>query len=188
MKQFPAVEIFSVNDKDVIKKKTDLTINYGFTETVWGTCFIATSSIGICMLQFPKQNDNPLEELKNKWEKATLTENISKIKKIAYIIFNQPSTKPIALYIKGTSFQINVWKCLLEVPFGSLVSYEELAINVGNIKAVRAVASAVAHNPISILIPCHRIIRKNGDIGNYRWGRELKSAFIEYEKNPNKLL
>jgi AraC family transcriptional regulator, regulatory protein of adaptative response / methylated-DNA-[protein]-cysteine methyltransferase len=83
--------------------------------------------------------------------------------------------------ISGTAFQQSVWRYLKEVPRGSTITYSELAVRVGRPKAVRAVASAVANNPISVIIPCHRVIPKSGGIGKYRWGSDMKKALLERE-------
>ena len=83
--------------------------------------------------------------------------------------------------LKGTNFQIKVWEALIKVPAGSVVSYQDVAGMIGNPKAVRAVASAVANNPISFVIPCHRVISKSGAIHKYRWGTERKKAILGWE-------
>jgi O-6-methylguanine DNA methyltransferase len=88
--------------------------------------------------------------------------------------------------LESTDLQRAVWKELTKVPYGTTISYEELALRIGNPKAVRAVASAVGENPISIAIPCHRIILKSGDIGEYHWGADIKEKILAYEKTRNK--
>ena len=84
-------------------------------------------------------------------------------------------------FIKGTNFQIKVWEALLKIPMGNVVAYEEIAKFIGRPKAVRAVGSAVAKNPVSFLIPCHRVIRKYGDFGNYQGGSARKKAILAWE-------
>jgi AraC family transcriptional regulator of adaptative response/methylated-DNA-[protein]-cysteine methyltransferase len=88
---------------------------------------------------------------------------------------------PIRLWLKGTNFQIKVWEALLRVAEGELVSYRQLASAAGAPTAVRAVASAVAANPVAWLVPCHRVIRSSGVLGQYRWGPERKAALIGWE-------
>jgi AraC family transcriptional regulator, regulatory protein of adaptative response / methylated-DNA-[protein]-cysteine methyltransferase len=88
--------------------------------------------------------------------------------------------------IESTDLQRAVWEELTKVPYGTTISYEELALRIGNPKAVRAVASAVGDNPISIAIPCHRIVLKSGDIGEYHWGSEIKEKLLAYEKARSK--
>lgn len=98
-------------------------------------------------------------------------------------IFQQGSnpTHPIPVHIQGTNFQIKVWEALLRIPTGSLVSYQDLAGMIGYPNANRAVATAVGRNPIAYLIPCHRVIRRSGAFGGYRWGRTRKRALLGWE-------
>ncbi len=93
--------------------------------------------------------------------------------------------KPFNLLIKGTNFQINVWKALLNIPEGNVVSYQDIASLIGDPKAYRAVANAVAINPVAFLIPCHRVISKSGKIHQYRWGSARKKAIIGWEAARN---
>ena len=87
----------------------------------------------------------------------------------------------IRLYLKGTKFQLKVWETLIKVPAGRLTTYHQLAQSIGQDKASRAVGSAVASNPVAVLIPCHRVIRSTGCLGNYHWGPERKAAIIGWE-------
>lgn len=84
--------------------------------------------------------------------------------------------------MEATELQRTVWQELTKIPYGTTISYEELALRIGNPKAVRAVATAVGENPLSIAIPCHRIIRKNGEIGEYHWGSDIKKKLLAYEQ------
>lgn len=84
--------------------------------------------------------------------------------------------------MEATDLQRTVWQELTKIPYGTTISYEELALRIGNPKAVRAVATAVGENPLSIAIPCHRIIRKNGEIGEYHWGSDVKEKLLAYEQ------
>jgi O-6-methylguanine DNA methyltransferase len=87
------------------------------------------------------------------------------------------------LDIQGTPFQLKVWKALQDIPFGHTVSYEDIARKIGNIKAVRAVGQANGKNPIAIIIPCHRVIRKSGNLGGYSSGLEIKKILLDWEQN-----
>jgi AraC family transcriptional regulator of adaptative response/methylated-DNA-[protein]-cysteine methyltransferase len=89
--------------------------------------------------------------------------------------------QPINLHLRGTNFQIKVWEALLNIPMGALTTYEHIAERIGNPRAVRAVGSAVGHNPIAYLIPCHRVIRKSGEYGNYLYGSARKKAMLARE-------
>ena len=94
---------------------------------------------------------------------------------------DEKDENPLKLHLQGTNFQIKVWEALLAIPPGSLVAYEDLAVYIGLPKAVRAVANAVGKNPIPVLIPCHRVIRKLGDFGGYRYGAARKQALLGWE-------
>jgi AraC family transcriptional regulator of adaptative response/methylated-DNA-[protein]-cysteine methyltransferase len=87
----------------------------------------------------------------------------------------------VELHLRGSNFQIKVWEALLAIPFGRLVSYGDIAVKIGAASASRAVGSAVGKNPVAVLIPCHRVIRETGVIGNYRWGGTRKKLLIGWE-------
>jgi AraC family transcriptional regulator of adaptative response/methylated-DNA-[protein]-cysteine methyltransferase len=88
---------------------------------------------------------------------------------------------PLHLYLQGTNFQLKVWEAVLRIPAGSVATYEEIATFIGMPRAPRAVGRAVATNPIPLLIPCHRVIRKEGELGNYRYGSARKKALLGWE-------
>ena len=100
---------------------------------------------------------------------------------LARIFPQTPMRGSLHLLLRGTNFQIKVWEALLRIPAGEVVSYRTLARMTGNPRAQRAVGTALAHNRIALLIPCHRVIRESGDVGQYRWGSERKSALLAYE-------
>jgi AraC family transcriptional regulator of adaptative response/methylated-DNA-[protein]-cysteine methyltransferase len=89
--------------------------------------------------------------------------------------------RPLTLFLKGTNFQVKVWEALLRIPAGTLVTYEQVAGSIGHGSAVRAVSAAIAHNPVSYIIPCHRVLRKSGAVSGYRWGPTRKRAIIAWE-------
>lgn len=125
-------------------------------------------------------------ELRGQWTAAELKFAPEKTAPVAALIFAAASEErsgrePLHLLLAGTNFQIKVWEALLRIPAGEIVSYEDIARAIGNPKAVRAVAGAVARNPISFVIPCHRVIRKMGVINDYRWGTARKKALLGWE-------
>ena len=128
-----------------------------------------------------------LDALKARWPAAALQEDAAGAEDIAARVFvpDARTARPFHLHLKGTNFQIQVWKALLQIPEGWVASYEELAGFMGNPKAFRAVASAVAANPVGFLIPCHRVIRKSGEAHNYRWGHLRKKAILAWEAARN---
>ena len=126
--------------------------------------------------------DAAVADLKNQWKNAQIILDQKATRHYIDKIFGDRSqrSRP-SLYVKGTNFQIKVWEALLKIPQGAVVSYEDIAASIGKPKAVRAVANAVAHNPVAFLIPCHRVIRKTGALGGYHWGSEKKIAILLWE-------
>lgn len=163
-----------------------LVISYTFGSTPFGDGLIATTHRGICHLAFiePGDKDGALDELHKKWAGAVFLEDEDTLKPRIKDLFAAPgatSPKPFHLCLKGTNFQINVWKALLTIPRGNLVSYKDIAELLGQPKAYRAAASAIAKNPIAYLIPCHRVISSSGKINQYRWGSNRKRAILGWE-------
>jgi len=167
-------------------KGEGLTIKYGFHPSPFGECLLATTERGICGFFFVKNRDrkDPLTELRYFWQKADIVEDPHASGELVNRIFNpsfdNPSA-PLHLVLNGTNFQIKVWEALINIPFGAVVSYEDVAIQVGIPGATRAVGSAVGKNPISFIIPCHRVIRKTADFGNYGGGTARKKAILGWE-------
>jgi AraC family transcriptional regulator of adaptative response/methylated-DNA-[protein]-cysteine methyltransferase len=163
-----------------------LTIHYGFHPTLFGECLLAVTERGICGLSFvPKgKRTQVLKELRDRWTGATLRESTRATQPFIERLFAKPvknRREPLQLLLMGTNFQIKVWEALVRIPEGVVVSYEDLARVIGNSKASRAVGSAVGKNPVAYVIPCHRVIRREGIIGNYHWGPERKKALLGWE-------
>ena len=163
-----------------------LTIWYGFHPTPFGECLLALTERGICNLIFVQGEDyeGAFATLRNKWRRADLLENqvktMAPVKEIiAYSM--EGKSIPLSLYLSGTNFQIKVWEALLRLPPGRVVSYDEIANYLGKSGSARAVSNAVARNPIPVLIPCHRVIRKVGEFGGYRYGTARKKALLGWE-------
>ena len=168
----------------------DLKIEYGLHPTPFGECLLATTDRGICHLGFLAGNDHStsLHQLQQNWPGAKLIENQANTGSIVNNIFipaHTSESRPFHLLLKGTNFQVNVWQALLTIPRGSMVSYQDMADYIGHPKAFRAVAGAIALNPVAYLIPCHRVIAKSGQIRGYRWGSARKRAILGWEAaNP----
>jgi AraC family transcriptional regulator, regulatory protein of adaptative response / methylated-DNA-[protein]-cysteine methyltransferase len=163
-----------------------LAIRYGFHPSPFGECLLAATGRGVCALAFVDAADRarPLQALEKQWAKANLVEDPAATRPLVERIFAPQSGQelpPLSLYLKGTNFQIKVWEALLRIPPGSVVSYENVAVAIGMPSAARAVSNAVAHNPIPVIIPCHRVIRKMGAIGGYRYGVARKKAMLGWE-------
>lgn len=168
------------------KQGTGLKISYGFNHTPFGDCLTAVTERGICHLGFVEENKQPeaINQLHDAWPGAEFTERSEFVSPIVESIFRTDQTKdsrPFHLCLKGTNFQISVWKALVTIPRGCLVSYQDVASYIGHPKAFRAVANAVAINPIAFLIPCHRVIANSGKVHQYRWGSARKKALIGWE-------
>ena len=167
-------------------KGEGLTIKYGFHPSPFGECLLATTERGICGFYFIKNRDrkDPLAELRFFWKQADIVEDPYASRELVERIFNPSfvdTGAPLHLILNGTNFQIKVWEALIKIPFGAVVSYEDVAIQVGISGATRAVGSAVGKNPISFIIPCHRVIRKTADFGNYGGGTARKKAILGWE-------
>jgi AraC family transcriptional regulator of adaptative response/methylated-DNA-[protein]-cysteine methyltransferase len=162
---------------------------YSFADTPFGKVIVASTSKGICHMAFA--DDTPaeaLDDLKLKFPNAKYSQLVDRIQQNALFIFSQDWSRldEVKLHLKGTPFQIKVWETLLSVPPGKLITYASLAEKANFAPATRAVASAVARNPIAFLIPCHRVIRSSGEVGQYHWGSTRKSALIGWESAMNK--
>lgn len=161
-----------------------LEIRYGFHDTPFGECLVAANDRGLCNLLFVAgDRAGTLADLAAQWPAARLSRDDRAVRAFVNRVFSRSWSRrdPLYINVKGTGLQIQVWQALLRLPEGSLVSYQDLAEASGAPDAVRAVANAVARNPIHYLIPCHRVIRKTGAFGGYRGGLERKKALIAWE-------
>ena len=171
---------------DFKRQGAGLKISYGFCNSPFGECLLAITERGICHLGFVERNERSeaLNQLFQTWPGSEFTENQERIGSIVKNIFRidqMQNSRPFNLHLKGTNFQINVWRALLNIPEGWIVSYQDIASHIGHPKAFRAVANAIAVNPVAYLIPCHRVIAKSGNINKYRWGSTRKKALIGWE-------
>ncbi|MBS4063652.1 MAG: methylated-DNA--[protein]-cysteine S-methyltransferase [Chitinophagaceae bacterium] len=160
-----------------------LQIHYSYAETPFGTILVASTSKGICHLSFVEDEQTSFQELKALFPNAAYKQVVDTIQQNALFIFTQDwkNLSEIKLHLKGTAFQLKVWEALLKVPMGQVTTYGDIAASVGNEKASRAVGSAVGDNPVAFLIPCHRVIKSTGAIGQYHWGSVRKTAMIGWE-------
>lgn len=167
------VNIHAMTPGELKNQGTGLTIDYGIHETPFGPCLIGVTARGICWMGF----DTDHEAMIAQWPNANYVENPERTGTYIERAFESDAT----LHVKGTNFQVRVWEALLRIPPGMLTSYETVAQAIGQPNAVRAVGSAVGRNPVAYLIPCHRVIRKSGAIGDYHWGSTRKKAMIGWE-------
>jgi AraC family transcriptional regulator of adaptative response/methylated-DNA-[protein]-cysteine methyltransferase len=168
------------------KQGVGLQVSYGFHHTPFGECLAAVTERGICHLGFVEggKQAEAIKRLCDQWPEANFTERPESVSPTVERLFGAGQTKdsrPFNLCLKGTNFQISVWKALVNIPGGCLVCYQDIASHIGPPKAFRAVANAVAINPIAFLIPCHRVITSSGRLHQYRWGSVRKKAIIGWE-------
>jgi len=165
----------------------DWTINAGFADSPFGPCLIAQSPRGICHLSFVDATDRAQAEttIRRDWPRAHIQWDNAAAEQLAAQLFTPPSNghqpAPLRAFVRGSTFQVRVWRALLSVPAGALVSYGQLAEAIGKPPAARAVGTAVGHNPLAYIIPCHRVIRATGVLGDYRWGAIRKQALLAWE-------
>ncbi len=163
----------------------DLVIRYGFHPSPFGECLLAVTRRGVCAIEFVGSGgrSKALAHLKSQWQGATLRLQPRATRPVAARVFAAPHAAAgrCDLFVQGSNFQVKVWEALLRIPPGHVVSYEDMAARIGAPAATRAVAGAIARNPVAFLIPCHRVIRKTGVFGEYRWGRARKQAMLGWE-------
>jgi len=163
-----------------------LTIHYGFHASPFGECLIAVTQRGVCALAFVATGGRAraVADMKASWPGARFRRSEAITHSVCSRIFTHAKdlpVQPIDLFVRGSNFQIKVWEALLRIPSGALISYHSLAERLGNPRAARAVARAVAGNPVAVLIPCHRVIRSTGALGGYHWGETRKKAMLGWE-------
>lgn len=179
------VTIDAVTPGEFKRSGDGLTIQWGVHDTPFGECLIGTTPRGICGMYFATDDGLPgaHRRLAESWEGARLVENPDATRPLAEQIFSDAvdGRQPLAVLVKGTNLQLKVWEALLRIPLGEVVTYEQLATAAGSPTAVRAVGTAVGRNPVTYLIPCHRVIRKTGAFGNYGGGIARKRAMLTWE-------
>lgn len=158
-----------------------LVINYYSVQTLFGATFLASTNKGICYAGFPNNAaPEPLNDLKRRFPDASFQNKTDEFQHRALTVFNQPQLTGFTLsfHLKGTPFQLSIWRKLLNIPFGSLCTYTQLG---GATNMARAAGTAVGSNPVSLLIPCHRAVRSDGSFDRYFWGPELKKKLLTFE-------
>ncbi len=173
----------------------DLQINYELAGSPFGNVLVASTRKGVCYLAFfdGSGGDDPgiegpgynkaISDLKKLFPNADYTRQSDAFQQQVLSIFRRDWSEipKIKLHLKGTGFQLKVWECLLQIPMGATSTYGAVAERIGASKASRAVGTAVGSNPVSFLIPCHRVIRGDGGIGGYHWGTTRKRAILGWE-------
>jgi AraC family transcriptional regulator of adaptative response/methylated-DNA-[protein]-cysteine methyltransferase len=167
-------------------KGRGLTMTYGFHDCPFGRALILITSEGLAGLAFadPGEEASALADMRSRWSEATYTENPVVTQPYAKRIFesqNWSSNQPLRVVFIGSDFEIRVWETLLRIPFGKASTYSDIAAHLGKPSAARAVGSAVGKNPISFVVPCHRVLGKSGGLCGYHWGLTRKRAILGWE-------
>lgn len=174
------VNLIGITPKEYREKGKDVCITYGYGDTPFGRTLIGCMDKSICYLAFIDNNQEQVfKSFEEHWGNANLLHDDVKAHEYLENIFIK--NKKYNLLVKGTDFQINVWKVLLNLPYGVVATYQDIANYRDKPKSVRAVASAIGKNHIAYLIPCHRVIAKSGAMSGYRWGIERKKILIASE-------
>jgi AraC family transcriptional regulator, regulatory protein of adaptative response / methylated-DNA-[protein]-cysteine methyltransferase len=162
-----------------------LSIRYGVHASPFGQCLLAVTERGVCGLTFLTDGLAPaVADLAQHWPRARLIPSPRVTRPIIERIFPQQragQAQTLDLVIPGTNFQIKVWEALLRIPAGAVSTYGDIAAAIGVPRAARAVGTAIGNNPVAYLIPCHRVIRAAGTLGDYRWGRARKHCMLAWE-------
>lgn len=179
------VQIEAVTPSEYQQRGKDLRIVFGYHDTCYGQAFVAKTARGICQFDFvnPHETYDPLRRLTQNWHNAEIREDKMQTSAVIESLFShKPSDKtPISLWVRGTNFQLNVWRALLKLQPGEVVSYGDIAQTIGKPGASRAVGTAIGANPVALMIPCHRVLRQTGELGGYRWGETRKHAILARE-------
>lgn len=165
-------------------------IRYSFTESPIGRMLIAATDKGICSIQFADSEEELEQGLKQEFPFALRRRDDDGMANLAAQVVQRisgaESSASLPLDIQATAFQRRVWSYLQSIAFGRTQSYTEVAKGIRHPSAVRAVAHACATNPVAIAIPCHRVLRSNGDLGGYRWGLQRKKTLLEIEASQSR--
>jgi AraC family transcriptional regulator, regulatory protein of adaptative response / methylated-DNA-[protein]-cysteine methyltransferase len=173
-----------------------LTIGFGFHPSPFGRALIMATARGICGIAFVNEDQNEteadaLQDMTRRWPNATYESQMSRTAELATQVFlhqQWSAASPVRLVLIGSEFDVNVWGALLKIPMGRAVSYADVARHIGKPAAVRAVGTAIGRNPISFVVPCHRVLRNDGSLGGYHWGLTRKRALIGWETGRTQTL
>ncbi len=179
------IHFYAMTPKQVREAGSGIVIQHGFYASPFGECHIASTDKGICWLAFtnPNSREDAFGQLKQEWPYAFIKEDKGHHQNVINTLFTAATHKnPLFLHIKGTNFQLRVWEALLKIPGGYYSRYQDIARIIDAPNAARAVGTAIGQNPISWLIPCHRVIRASGIVGHYRWGTTRKQTLLAWEQ------
>ena len=173
--------------KDILSKTNKFEIYYGFSQSPFGNVLIMSTALGICGLAFSDKigNARAMQDMTQRWPYTKFTHDKNHATNLSARVFDFSGR--INLHIIGSPFQIKVWRALLQIKAGQVVTYSDVATEIDQPSSVRAVGTAIGRNPISFLIPCHRVIQKSGGLGGYHWGLAIKEYLLAYENKKPKM-
>ena len=163
-----------------------LTVFFGFHPSPFGSALVMATERGLAGLAFadPGEERAALDDMKRRWPRATYVENSARTAAVARRIFDPTQwqeDKPLRVVLIGTDWEVRVWETLLQIPMGRLTTYSDIASKIHKPAAARAVGAAVGKNPVSFVVPCHRVVGKSGDLTGYHWGITRKRAMLGWE-------
>ncbi len=163
-----------------------LVIQYGWHVSLFGNALIMITARGLCGLAFADEGQEQaiFEDMTRRWPKANFVQDVPATAHFATRVFNPTqwcASQPLRVVLIGTNFELRVWQTLLKIPLAKASTYSDIATRIGNPKAARAVGAAIGRNPISFVVPCHRVIGKSGALTGYHWGLTRKRAMLGWE-------
>jgi AraC family transcriptional regulator of adaptative response/methylated-DNA-[protein]-cysteine methyltransferase len=164
-----------------------LTLRVGYHPSPFGEAILVATERGLAGLGFVDAGDRPaaLADMQRRWPKAAYVEDEAATAPIARRIFDPlawRAEQPLRVVLIGTDFEVRVWQALLRVPLGRATTYSDIASRIGRPSASRAVGAAVGKNPISFVVPCHRVLGRSGALTGYHWGLTRKQAMLGWEQ------
>ncbi len=179
-------EKLGMTPKTYAKFGKNMKIEYAINDCDLGKLLVARTAKGVCAVTFGDDEKTLAENFFKEYKNAEIVENNANLKEFIQAILanleGKNKTLDLPLDLQATAFQMRVWNVLRKIPYGKTLSYSDVAEQIGNKNAVRAVATACASNRVALVIPCHRVIGKSGNLSGYRWGVERKKAILEKEK------
>lgn len=181
------VQLEAVTPGEYKSRGKQVQIDYGVHVTPLGPMFVAVTQRGVCQAEFMDFNsmDELLDNLHNAWPLSSIRESLPSTRHAIDAFFDSDTGAkhgPLSIHVKGTNFQIAVWRALLKIPPGAVASYAQVAKALGAPQSARAVGNAIGANPVALLIPCHRVIQQSGALGGYRWGPAKKLMVQTWER------
>jgi AraC family transcriptional regulator of adaptative response/methylated-DNA-[protein]-cysteine methyltransferase len=162
----------------------EILLHYSFIQSPFGEVLVASTHKGICLIWFAENRNEAIAALSKRFPDTSIEEKAEDLHQAILHFFQPDDSKwpKLHVQVQGSPFQLKVWKALLQIPFGQVTNYKNIADQIEQPNASRAVGTAIGKNPIAFLIPCHRVVQTNGQLGGYMWGINRKSAIIKWEQ------